>query len=670
MVDPALGSHLESLEVAPQLYAMRWVRLMFTREFPLEDALQIWDGIFAEDTSLALVDFVCLGMLERIRAKLLSSDSSEALRILMNYPTQRQAGLGSDYPSLLVQQALRLREATSPTTGVDIVMQNRDILGIDLAITPSTSNLSKLDGPVPSRRRETAQTVASGRSHGQRTPLPRLVPSPSQSMGSSTSGTFGSPSSTREPTLTNPGISSTPTAFTAASSYLPEGISDFARGIYERSDSLGINRALVSTMSNVQKTVGAYAATGAGAVSGYNRGGGAGTSNEGPFAPGAEEAVRIRRAALNQNQPQAAIPAPQAAQDRNAELEALKETNKAMGAVIAACVDVFERQWVQSEQSSMEPSPTEKGDFKKWKNETEEETMNSSSIETLMSLCALKHVRDVLMGVAREFDPAILGSPATETRNPTSSQSPKQVADRPPVSPSIDQSQNETKSQSSLPPQVKPVPSKAQESARHRAFARVEDRDSRSIPPTSNPSAYSAFQTSQAPPSTRTLPSPPQPQPRSQPTQLSSSLPKSSTSQNLLDPLNSTSSASTSLQTLRPAQRQLPQSQSFSQFPPSSISSSSFASHAGTTSRREGSSRPPVLRTESRTSKEASSSAAYPPVATAFVPLPRARSGGTEDVQPQVRPKESPFRQHALAGTGKMGGRSMQPEGYDPLGAS
>jgi hypothetical protein len=45
----------------------RWIRLLFGREFPLDKVLILWDGIFAEDPSLKIVDFVCVAMMLLIR---------------------------------------------------------------------------------------------------------------------------------------------------------------------------------------------------------------------------------------------------------------------------------------------------------------------------------------------------------------------------------------------------------------------------------------------------------------------------------------------------------------------------------------------------------------------------------------------------------------------------
>jgi len=40
---------------------------LFGREFSFNEVLVMWDIIFAEDSSLELVDFICIAMLLRIR---------------------------------------------------------------------------------------------------------------------------------------------------------------------------------------------------------------------------------------------------------------------------------------------------------------------------------------------------------------------------------------------------------------------------------------------------------------------------------------------------------------------------------------------------------------------------------------------------------------------------
>jgi TBC1 domain family protein 5 len=45
----------------------RWLRLILTRELPFGIALRMWDGVFAEDPGLGLLDFICIAMLLLIR---------------------------------------------------------------------------------------------------------------------------------------------------------------------------------------------------------------------------------------------------------------------------------------------------------------------------------------------------------------------------------------------------------------------------------------------------------------------------------------------------------------------------------------------------------------------------------------------------------------------------
>ncbi len=65
--DPELADHLSAIGILPQIFLIRWIRLLFGREFPLEDVLTVWDMLFAEDPTLDLVDLVCVSMLLRVR---------------------------------------------------------------------------------------------------------------------------------------------------------------------------------------------------------------------------------------------------------------------------------------------------------------------------------------------------------------------------------------------------------------------------------------------------------------------------------------------------------------------------------------------------------------------------------------------------------------------------
>uniref|UniRef100_A0A1B6DKW6 Rab-GAP TBC domain-containing protein n=1 Tax=Clastoptera arizonana TaxID=38151 RepID=A0A1B6DKW6_9HEMI len=85
--DPELFQHLVKLDISLPLFGIRWLRLLFGREFPLQDLLVLWDAIFSEGTKFHLVNYIVVAMLKAIRHQLLSSDYTDCLTLLMHYPT-------------------------------------------------------------------------------------------------------------------------------------------------------------------------------------------------------------------------------------------------------------------------------------------------------------------------------------------------------------------------------------------------------------------------------------------------------------------------------------------------------------------------------------------------------------------------------------------------------
>ena len=68
VVDGDLFRHLQDLGVEPQLYGIRWIRLLFAREYEFSELFLLWDSIFAFDSSLTLVEWICLAMLLHLRS--------------------------------------------------------------------------------------------------------------------------------------------------------------------------------------------------------------------------------------------------------------------------------------------------------------------------------------------------------------------------------------------------------------------------------------------------------------------------------------------------------------------------------------------------------------------------------------------------------------------------
>jgi TBC1 domain family protein 5 len=121
--DYELYIHLQSQHIEPQLYSMKWIRLLLGREFHLEDVLLLWDAMFADHhetcikgtktlaggRGLELLEYVCIAMLVYIRADLLGKDNMGCLQRLMKYPPVEDV-------KVFIKSALTFRDSTTTPT--------------------------------------------------------------------------------------------------------------------------------------------------------------------------------------------------------------------------------------------------------------------------------------------------------------------------------------------------------------------------------------------------------------------------------------------------------------------------------------------------------------------------------------------------------------------------
>ncbi|XP_062414572.1 TBC1 domain family member 5 isoform X2 [Pungitius pungitius] len=200
--DIELHMHLNRLEIAPQIYGIRWVRLLFGREFPLQDLLVVWDALFADSITLDLVDYCFVAMLLYIRDALIASNFQTCLGLLMHYPP-----LG-DINSLL-QKALFLRDPKNYPRPVNYqFQQNLDYYktrGADLMNKtrsgPSTKvaplNINKVSSSLLNFGRKLIAPAISGGSGG-------VSPINSEVHSSSSSSSSTSPASAPAPAPSHP----------------------------------------------------------------------------------------------------------------------------------------------------------------------------------------------------------------------------------------------------------------------------------------------------------------------------------------------------------------------------------------------------------------------------------------------------------------------------------
>ena len=103
-LDPALYKQLNAQQVQPQLYGLRWYRLLFAREFHVIDVCQIWDVLFSQQSAVTtttgmaggagggggggyvMADYFCVAMLHYVRQELLKGDNTDCLRRLLKFP--------------------------------------------------------------------------------------------------------------------------------------------------------------------------------------------------------------------------------------------------------------------------------------------------------------------------------------------------------------------------------------------------------------------------------------------------------------------------------------------------------------------------------------------------------------------------------------------------------
>ncbi|KAJ5287752.1 hypothetical protein N7478_003438 [Penicillium angulare] len=140
IIDHELAEHLQAVDVLPQIFLTRWMRLLFGREFPFDEVLMMWDLLFAHGLRSDLVDFTCIAMLLRIRWELLKADYSGALSMLLRYPSPQPHA-----PHQFVHDALYLEQNPTAERGSAIITKYS-------GKAPESSNRHSQFGLRPPRR--------------------------------------------------------------------------------------------------------------------------------------------------------------------------------------------------------------------------------------------------------------------------------------------------------------------------------------------------------------------------------------------------------------------------------------------------------------------------------------------------------------------------------------
>ncbi|XP_064978202.1 uncharacterized protein LOC135619792 isoform X1 [Musa acuminata AAA Group] len=159
IVDSSLHSHLVELEVEPQYFALRWLRVLFGREFCLDDLLVIWDELFYSSNSRyidndvefnfevlcsprgAFIAALAVSMLLYVRSSLLATETATTcLQRLLSFPQNPDMKKLIEQAKSLQMLALESNILSSPCQ----TYSNKNQLTISRGYSlPSASALAK-----------------------------------------------------------------------------------------------------------------------------------------------------------------------------------------------------------------------------------------------------------------------------------------------------------------------------------------------------------------------------------------------------------------------------------------------------------------------------------------------------------------------------------------------
>ena len=126
--DQRLHKHLLMNDIPPNLYLVRWVRLLFAREFSFTNIVKLWDFFFTHiGPSVVfpcIIDYFAVAMILHIRQSLITSDNSGCFTLLLKYPQVHDIGQ-------LLDLTLQVRDGT-----VNHALNHAPVLSIAPASIP------------------------------------------------------------------------------------------------------------------------------------------------------------------------------------------------------------------------------------------------------------------------------------------------------------------------------------------------------------------------------------------------------------------------------------------------------------------------------------------------------------------------------------------------------
>jgi len=82
VVDPILHQHLEDQQLSAQFYSLRWLMLLVSQEFSIDNVIRIWDTLLSDHDRFNFVNYICVAMVALKRDFLLQGDFSDCMEAL------------------------------------------------------------------------------------------------------------------------------------------------------------------------------------------------------------------------------------------------------------------------------------------------------------------------------------------------------------------------------------------------------------------------------------------------------------------------------------------------------------------------------------------------------------------------------------------------------------
>ncbi|KAI3754723.1 hypothetical protein L1987_54512 [Smallanthus sonchifolius] len=155
IVDSSLYTHFTELGVEPQYFALRWLRVLFGREFALEDLLVIWDEIFSFDNTRlnsendsevlnssrgAFIAALAVSMILYIRSSILATETATCcLQRLLNFPQDVNLGKLLKKAKSLVNIAINAMRSVPPRMYSDGIHESVKPMGFSIHSLPSNA---------------------------------------------------------------------------------------------------------------------------------------------------------------------------------------------------------------------------------------------------------------------------------------------------------------------------------------------------------------------------------------------------------------------------------------------------------------------------------------------------------------------------------------------------